>query len=193
MSPIRTVTPTPLTPPSPPQGGGPARGNLPLRQVTQRIAKAYWQAFHARLPAAWARRIRQEWRDGDRAALAVIDAATLTAARRFGQSRKLACYGLGTVILYLHDQAADAAARTAAAHAALSASAGMAAAADRQAKAHEEELAGLTRAFRRLPAPQRDRWRALAAAGPVGRRRPDLVEALAIGLYGASLHRRSRL
>jgi len=90
------VPPTPDTPPIPPEGGECERGEL----VT-RIRTAYEAAFGESLPGRWPRAIRRAAREGDRAALARIDAATLRRASAWRVAAGLSGFGVGTVLAYL--------------------------------------------------------------------------------------------
>ena len=167
-------------PPNPPHGGGGARPSL--GDVTGRIATAHAEAFGRDLPAAWRKAIRDEWRNGDKAALAEIDADVLRAAEVYRERSGLACMGHGVVMQFLGSRSrrqqeakTAAAARTAAEHAAAGAAAREKAARDAQQVAQRALWSDLTSA-------ERTRW--IEAARRV---RPGLADPDRLAEYGAYL------
>lgn len=156
--------------PLPPEGAGAG-----VDELVARIGDAYREVADAALPTTWQRRIQREAANGNRDLLSRIDAPALRRSRKFQDDRQLRCWGIGTVLLMLQEEAVQAHAKRLRDRQNRQAKAQSDAEGDARERALESHWQQLTEA-------QREPYRQQAAQDKRAQGRPFLVEALAIGL-----------
>jgi len=145
------------------------------KTAADRIRQAYIEATGDIMPATWIPKIRQEVRNGDRAAVALVDATAIRAARTYADRKRLA-WGFGTVLHYvLHRRTADkklAAENASRAQVAEACAEQLAQIENGHAARLRREAAAASAYFATLDEAQRARWREIAARIPGPK--PDL-------------------
>ncbi len=176
-------------PPTPASGGVRVFSNCPnfsdhdetVDQAVERIGRAYGEVFNRGLPWKWRRRIRREFKGGDRVSLAEIDSTAIAGAVSLAEKRQCT-FGFGWVMRFVVDLAGEMAKQTEARQKRLASQNAARSHASAEIDRRQVEASAMRDYFEGLPAERQANYRAQTAAGPHAPKRDDVREMMAAAM-----------